>query len=73
MLMQSPADSTNEFSITVPKSAELYAVRFTAPVYPGETLRFQIWKEGGGLLRLRARVALRDVTVLDNGLIELRD
>jgi len=49
------------------------SVRFTAPVYPGETLRFQIWKEGGGLLRLRARVALRDVTVLDNGLIELRD
>jgi acyl dehydratase len=49
------------------------SVRFTAPVYPGETLRFQIWKEGETLLRLRARVVVRDVTVLDNGLIELRD
>ena len=45
------------------------SVRFTAPVYPGETLKFEIWKEGGGL-RLRARVEAREATVLNNGLIE---
>ena len=43
------------------------SVRFTAPVYPGETIRVELWHEGAGRLRLRARVAERDVTVLNNG------
>jgi acyl dehydratase len=47
------------------------SVRFTAPVYPGETLRFQLWHRDSGSLQLRARVDARDVVVLNNGLVEL--
>ncbi|NMF88563.1 MaoC/PaaZ C-terminal domain-containing protein [Aromatoleum petrolei] len=50
-----------------------FSTRFTSPVYPGETVRFEMWNEGGGFLRLRARVEARDVTVLNNGVIELAD
>lgn len=50
-----------------------FSTRFTSPVYPGETVRFEIWNEGGGFLRLRARVEARDVTVLNNGVIELAE
>ena len=41
-------------------------VRFSAPVYPGETVRFEIWEDGGEA-RFRARVPARDALVLDNG------
>lgn len=40
--------------------------RFSRPVFPGETIRFEIWHEDG-MCRFRARVAARDVTVLDAG------
>lgn len=50
-----------------------FSVRFTSPVYPGETVRFEIWKEGGRQLSLRARVQARDTVVLNNGLIELAE
>nr|WP_281783660.1 MaoC/PaaZ C-terminal domain-containing protein [Sinimarinibacterium flocculans] len=43
-------------------------VRFSAPVYPGETLRTDIWHQGPGRAALRARVQERDVVVVDNGL-----
>jgi acyl dehydratase len=41
-------------------------VRFSAPVYPGETLRSEIWRDGN-LLSFRARVLQRDVLALNNG------
>ena len=47
------------------------SVRFTAPVYPGETLRFQLWQRDSASLQLRARVPARDTVVLNNGLVEL--
>jgi acyl dehydratase len=47
------------------------AMRFTAPVYPGETVGFQIWRTGANRLHLRARVPARDVVVLNGGFIEL--
>ena len=47
------------------------AVRFTAPVYPGETLRFELWLEHDGRARFRAQVKERGVTVLDRGVAEL--
>lgn len=47
------------------------AVRFTAPVYPGETIRTHIWHEGGAL-HFRADVPARGVRVIDNGLARLR-
>ncbi len=47
------------------------ALRFTAPVWPGETVRFQLWRESENQLRLRARVDARDIVVLNNGVVEL--
>jgi acyl dehydratase len=47
------------------------AARFTAPVYPGETLIFQLWPRDSASFRLRARIESRDVFVLDNGIVEL--
>jgi acyl dehydratase len=39
-------------------------VRFSRPVYPGETLRLELY-EDGDIIRFRARVLERDVIVLD--------
>lgn len=41
--------------------------RFSAVVYPGETITFDIWKEGAGEIRFRARIASRNATVFNNG------
>ena len=42
-------------------------VRFSAPVYPGETIRTELWPDGKRV-SFRARVVERDVVVLNNGL-----
>ena len=42
------------------------AVRFTAAMFPGETLRTEIWHEDGGVA-FRARALERDVLVLGHG------
>jgi acyl dehydratase len=47
------------------------AVRFTSPVWPGETVRYALWREGEGLLRLQASVDARKAVVLNNGLVEI--
>lgn len=39
------------------------SLRFSAPVYPGETIRTEIWRNGA----FRARVVERDVVVVNNG------
>ena len=41
-------------------------VRFSAPVYPGETIRTEIWVDGDDV-SFRARALERDVIVLTNG------
>lgn len=41
--------------------------KFTAPVYPGETIRTELWIEDAGDVRLRARSVERDVIVFDRG------
>lgn len=45
-------------------------VRFSSPVYPGETMDFAIWISGPGTAALRAKVVDRDIVVLDNGYVE---
>jgi acyl dehydratase len=45
-------------------------VRFASPVYPGETLRTQVWREGKGRAAFQVRVVERDQLVLNNGLAE---
>jgi acyl dehydratase len=47
-------------------------VRFKTPVFPGETLRTDMWLEDGGTVRFRSTSVDRDVVVLDAGLAQLR-
>jgi len=46
------------------------AGRFSAPVYPGETIRTEIWRDGG-VVSFRARVVERDVVAINNGRAEV--
>jgi acyl dehydratase len=46
------------------------AVRFSSPVYPGETIRTEMWRDGA-IVSFRARVVERDVVALNNGRAEI--
>ncbi len=46
------------------------ALRFSAPVYPGEAIRTEMWRDGD-IVSFRARVVERDVVVLTNGRAEV--
>jgi acyl dehydratase len=45
-------------------------VRFSSPVFPGDTITTEIWREGPGKVSFRARVAERDTVVINNGYAE---
>jgi len=47
-------------------------VRFSAPVYPGETLRTELWR-GGAVVSFRVRVKERDVVAINSGRAEIKD
>lgn len=55
------------YDATKMKSLDL---RFSSPVYPGETIRTEIW-EDGSTISFRARVVERDVVVLNNGKVTI--
>ena len=44
--------------------------RFSSPVYPGETIRTEMWRDGN-IVSFRATVPARGVTVLNNGRAEV--
>jgi acyl dehydratase len=46
------------------------AGRFSAPVYPGETIRTEFWRDGN-VVSFRARVKDRDVVAIDHGRAEV--
>lgn len=54
-----------------PARLEAMDARFSAPVYPGETIRTEYWHEPDRLA-FRARVLERDVVVLDRGRARIR-
>ena len=41
-------------------------VRFSAPVYPGETIITDMWRDGG-VVSFQCRLKERDVVVVRNG------
>jgi len=45
--------------------------RFSSPVYPGETIRTEMWRDGN-TVSFRSTVPARGVTVLNNGKAEIR-
>lgn len=54
------------FDIDDASKLESFGLRFSSPVYPGETIRTDIWKDGHNV-SFRSRVVERDVLVLNNG------
>lgn len=45
--------------------------RFSAPVFPGETIRTEMWRDGG-VVSFRATVIERNVVAMNNGRAEIR-
>ncbi len=43
-----------------------FDVRFSSPVYPGETIATELWVDGK-IVSFRCRAVVRDVTVINNG------
>jgi acyl dehydratase len=54
-----------------PARLALIAGRFSAPVYPGETIRTELWRDGD-VVSFRAKVVERDVIAINNGHAALR-
>jgi acyl dehydratase len=54
------------FDIEDASRLKSFALRFSAPVYPGETIRTDLWKDGN-VVSFRAGIVERDVIVLNNG------
>jgi len=55
-----------------PARLRLLNTRFSSPVFPGETIRTQLWHEGAGRAAFRCVVVERNTVVLNNGLVEYR-
>ncbi len=49
-----------------PEKLQSLKLRFSSPVYPGETLVTEVWRDAN-VVSFRSRVAERDVVVLNNG------
>ena len=49
-----------------PARLKYLGVRFSAPVFPGETIRVEMWQEGN-TIQFRAKAIERDAVVLTNG------
>ena len=54
-----------------PARVKSFAGRFSAPVFPGETIRTEFWRDGD-VVSFRASVPERNVVVMNNGRAEVR-
>ena len=45
--------------------------RFSAPVFPGETIRTEMWRDGA-VVSFRATVIERNVVAMNNGRAEIK-
>jgi acyl dehydratase len=54
-----------------PQQLISFACRFSAPVFPGETLRTEMWRDGA-VVSFRTRVIERDVIAVNNGRAEVK-
>ena len=48
-----------------------FACRFSSPVFPGETIRTEMWRDGA-VVSFRSRVVERDVLAINNGCAEVK-
>lgn len=55
-----------------PDGLQSISGRFSAPAYPGETIRTEIWQIGGEALVFRSSIPDRNAVVLNNGYATLR-
>jgi len=53
-----------------PERLQRLDIRFSSPVFPGETIRTEIWREQEGRAAFRSTVDERNVVVLDHGYAE---
>jgi acyl dehydratase len=53
-----------------PNAFKRHAVRFSSPVFPGETVSFDLWKDGN-VISIEGKVKSRNVTVIRNGMTVL--
>ena len=49
-----------------PLAFRRHAVRFSAPVYPGDTVTMEMWKDGN-VISFEAKVKARNVAVIKSG------
>ena len=54
-----------------PRRLRSVKLRFTGPVFPGDTIRTQMWRDGD-VVSFRASVPHRGIVVLNNGRAEIR-
>jgi acyl dehydratase len=59
------------FCAYAPERLVAFAARFSAPVFPGETLRTEMWRDDE-VVSFRSRVVERDVIAVNNGRAEVR-
>jgi len=55
-----------------PAALQAMGGRFTAPVFPGETLQLDLWHDGPGRASFRASVPARGTVVMSNGFAEFQ-
>ena len=54
-----------------PTAVRAMGGRFSAPVYPGETLEVEIWNDSKGVATFRTTVPQRGVVVMNHGYFEM--